>query len=94
MTKYIIGTISEMDTPLTPSAAGSRSMAAWLTHTTEEDFQKIRDEVLDATPADIRALADGIRELLAEESLCTIGNESRIEKEKELFDRILGLFHS
>lgn len=94
MTKYIIGTISEMDTPLTPSSAGSRSMAAWLTHTTEEDFQKIRDEVLDATPADIRALADGIRELLAEESLCTIGNESRIEKEKELFDRILGLFHS
>lgn len=93
MTKYIIGTISELDTPLTPSAAGNRSMSAWLTHATLEDFQKMRDEILDATPSDIRALADGIRELLAEESLCAIGNESKIEKEKELFDQTVSLFH-
>lgn len=93
MTKYIIGTVSELDTPLTPSAAGNRSMSAWLTHASAEDFQKIRDEILDASPADIRALADGIRELLAEESFCTIGNESKIEKERELFDRTVSLFH-
>lgn len=93
MTKYIIGTISELDTPLTPSAAGNRSMSAWLTHATAEDFQRVRDEILDAGPSDIRALAEGIRELLAEESFCTIGNESKIEKEKELFDRTVSLFH-
>lgn len=94
MTKYIIGTISEMDTPLTPAAEGTRSMSAWLTRTTEEDLQKIRDEVLDASPADIRALAGGIRELLAEGSFCAIGNENRIEKEKKLFDQTFSLFHS
>ncbi|MCI8429389.1 MAG: insulinase family protein [Lachnospiraceae bacterium] len=94
MTRYIIGTISEMDTPLTPAAEGARSMSAWMTHTTEEVLQKIRDEVLDASPADIRALAGGIRELLAEESFCAIGNENRIEKEKELFDQTFSLFHS
>ncbi len=94
MTKYIIGTISELDTPLTPSAAGNRSLSAWLTHATIEDFQRMRDEVLDAAPEDIRALAAGIRELLAEESFCTIGNESKIEKEKELFDEIVSLFRS
>ena len=42
MTKYVIGTISDMDTPLTPSAAGNRSMSAWLTHTTLEDLQRMR----------------------------------------------------
>ncbi len=94
MTRYIIGTISEMDTPLTPAAEGARSMSAWMTHTTEAVLQKIRDEVLDASPADIRALAGGIRELLAEESFCAIGNENRIEKEKELFDQTFSLFHS
>lgn len=94
MTKYIIGTISELDTPLTPSAEGTRSMSAWLTHTTMEDLQKIRDEILDASPADIRALAGGIRELLEEGSLCAIGNEGKIEKEAELFDEIFSLFHS
>ena len=61
MTKYVIGTISDMDTPLTPSAAGNRSMSAWLTHTTLEDLQRMRDQVLEATPADIRSLASGIR---------------------------------
>lgn len=94
MTKYIIGTISDLDTPLTPAAEGNRSMSAWLTHATIEDLQKTRDEVLDATPADIRALAFGIRELLKEGSFCAIGNENRIEKEKDLFDRTFHLFHS
>ena len=94
MTKYVIGTISDMDTPLTPSAAGNRSMSAWLTHTTLEDLQRMRDQVLEATPADIRSLASGIRELLDEGSLCAIGNESRIEKEKDMFDRTRNLFRS
>lgn len=57
MTKYIIGAISEMDTPLTPSAEGNRSMSAWITHMTEEDYQSVRNQVLDAQPEDIRALA-------------------------------------
>ncbi len=91
MTKYIIGTFSELDTPLTPRAAGSRSMAAWLTHTTYEDAQRTRDEALDAQPADIRALAEGIRQLLAEESLCVVGNAERIEKDKELFDAVFSV---
>ncbi len=94
MTKYIIGTVSDLDAPLTPAAAGFRSMSAWLCETTLADIQKMRDEVLTATPEDIRALAKGIRELLAEESFCTIGNESKIEKESDLFDDTFGLFHS
>ncbi len=93
MTKYIIGAISEMDMPLTPSAAGMRSLSAWLTNLTMEDLQRIRDEVLDASPEDIRALAAGIRELLAQESLCVIGNENRIAEEAALFDRTENLFH-
>ena len=60
--------------------------------TTLEDIQKCRDEVLDAQPEDIRALSDGIRELLEEGAFCAIGNESKIEKEKELFDTTFRLF--
>ena len=92
MTKYIIGTISDMDTPRTPAMEGSRGLASWLTQTTLEDIQKYRDEVLDAQPEDIRALAGGIRELLGEGAFCAIGNESKIEKEKELFDTTFRLF--
>lgn len=92
MDKYVIGAVSELDTPLTPAATGLRSMSAWLTHSTLEDFQRIRDEVLDAKVSDIRALSEGIRELLSEYSFCVIGNESKIEKEKELFDHTASLF--
>ncbi|MCC8139860.1 MAG: insulinase family protein [Lachnospiraceae bacterium] len=91
MTKYIIGAFSELDTPLTPRAAGSRSLTAWLTHTTEEEAQKVRDEALDAQPADICALAAGIQELLDEGSLCVVGNAEHIEQDRDLFDVIFSV---
>ncbi len=42
MLKYIIGTISDMDVPLTPSMAGSRSFTAYMTGTTEECILRTR----------------------------------------------------
>ncbi|MFW5669859.1 MAG: insulinase family protein, partial [Acetivibrio ethanolgignens] len=46
MTKYIIGAISALDTPLTPMAKGSRSFGAYLCGVDEAFLQKERDEVL------------------------------------------------
>ena len=93
MTKYIIGTISSMDTPLNPNAKGSRSMGAWMTGLTEEDVQKERDEVLSCTEKDIRALAPYLKEMLSQNHLCVIGNEEKLEEQKELFDKLESLFH-
>ena len=92
MTKYIIGTISGMDTPLNPLAKGARSMMAYLTHMTEADFQKERDEVLTAAQEDIRALAPLIASVLAEENICVIGNETMLQKEADLFMELEDLF--
>lgn len=93
MTKYIIGTISSMDTPLNPNAKGSRSMSAWMTGLTEEDVQKERDEVLSCTEKDIRALAPYLKEMLSQNHLCVIGNEEKLEEQKGLFDKLESLFH-
>ena len=87
MTKYIIGTISDMDMPLNPDAKGTRSTTAYLTGLTEEILQKERDEVLSAETADIRALEPYITAILSDECLCAIGNETVIGEEKTLFDR-------
>lgn len=92
MTKYVIGTISGMDTPLNPSAKGMRSMMAYLTHVTQEDYQKERDEVLTATQAEIRALEPLIAAVLSDENICVIGNETVLEKEADLFFRLEDLF--
>lgn len=88
MTKYIIGTISELDVPMNPSAKGQVSMNAWFTKITEADFQKERDEVLNATAEDIRKTADLVEAALSQNNLCVIGSEAAIQKEKQLFGAI------
>lgn len=85
MTQAVIGTISEMDTPMNPAAKGLRSLSIYLTNQTEEQLQRERDEVLDATAQDIRALAEYIRAFLEDDCLCVVGNEKKIEEEKEKF---------
>lgn len=91
MTKYIIGTFGALDTPLNPEAKGSRSMAAYLEHLTYEEIQKERDEILTATPADIRSLSDLIASILSDQCLCVVGNEHAIREESGMFTSIQGL---
>ena len=88
MTKYVIGTMSDMDIPLSPSMKGNRSLSAFLCGLTLEQLQLERNQVLSITQEDIRALAEPIRAVLAQNCLCVLGNEARIEKAAELFDRM------
>ena len=91
MTKYIIGTFGNLDTPLYPEAKGSRSMAAYLEHLTYEDVQRERDEILNATDEDIRKLAAPIEAALSDYEICVIGNEQSIRSEEGMFKSICSL---
>ena len=91
MTKYIIGTISGKDVPRTPQMQGSLSRTAWFCGVTEEMVQKERDEILQATVEDIHNLAPLIEVVLEEESVCVVGSETAVQKEKELFGEIKSL---
>ena len=92
MTKYIIGTISNMDQPMTPAAKGDRSMNLYMRHISEEMIQKEREEVLDACEEDIRALADIVEAVLRNNYFCVIGSEEKIEEQKDLFMEIRSIF--
>lgn len=94
MTKFIIGTISGMDTPLNPSDKGSRSLSAYLSNITYECIQKERLQVINAGENDIRNLADMIEEVLQQRYLCVVGNENKIKQDGVLFDNIRSLFES
>ncbi len=93
MTKYVIGTIAEMDMPLTPSAKGARSLSAYLSGYEYGEIQKERDEVLHVTKEDIRALAEYVKAVLADECICVVGNEDEIRKNSELFLHMENLMH-
>lgn len=94
MVKYIIGTISDMDIPLTPSMAGQRSLTAYFTGLTEECILKEREEVLNCTVADIRKLADYIQAILDDDAICVLGNEALLKKEEALFYTLEPLFQA
>lgn len=81
MTGYIIGTISDMDTPMNPSAKGARSMTAYLQELDYETLSKERSQIIGAQPADIRALKPLIASVLSDGSLCVIGNEDVLTSE-------------
>ena len=92
MTKYVIGAVSTLDTPLNPSAEGRRSLISYLGHVDDKDLQQERDEVLSASPEDIRALAPMILAVLKEQNLCVIGNEEMLRSEEKMFMELKDLY--
>ena len=93
ITKYIIGTVSDLDIPLNPSAKGSRSLSAYLSNVTFEEIQKERDEVLNTTSDIIHTLAPYVKSFIQDGCICVVGNEEKIMEKKEMFDHIEPLFH-
>ena len=92
MTQYIIGTISELDTPLTPAAKALRSLSVYQTKLEYEDMQKERDEILSCDVASIRNLEKYMRAILENGYICVVGNEEAIKQEKERFTTLENLF--
>lgn len=88
MTKYIIGTISELDTPMNAKAQGDLALNCYFSGLTEENFQKERSQILEAGEKDIQSLGQLIRDSLKGEHICVLGSEGAINKHKEMFDHI------
>lgn len=88
MTRYIIGAVSELDTPMNAFAQGTTAMSAWFTGLTEEDFQKERDELLNATDADIRRLAAAAEALVNSGNICVVGSEAVLTRDADALDTI------
>ena len=87
----MIGTISGMDTPLTPSLLGSFSLRMALTGVDQEWLQRSRDEVLGARISDIRGLADAVAAAIRTDAVCVVGSEGKIRECADLFDSIESL---
>lgn len=92
MTKYIIGAISRLDAPLSPSAEGAFSFAAYLMGITDEDLQKERDEVLLANVESIRALAPYVEAAVDGDIICAIGNEDKLSGASDNFETVESVF--
>lgn len=91
MTKYVIGTISDMDVPLLPQYKGTREDGIYFSELTQDMLRQERKEVLEVTQADIRALAPYIRAVLETGSVCAIGNSEKIKASADMFKEVKNL---
>ncbi|MCK5520980.1 MAG: peptidase, partial [Candidatus Marinimicrobia bacterium] len=91
MTRFIIGTISKMDKPLTPSDKGNVAVSRYLRNVTAEDVQKDRDDVLSTTPEDVRGMSKFVEEILKQNAYCVYGNEEKVGEHKDLFKKVIKL---
>ena len=84
--QYIIGAISDLDTPKTPSGKGTYGLTAYFCNAKMENIQRNRDELLSTTKETIRSLADYVEAFMSDGCLCVIGNADKIEECKDIFD--------
>ena len=91
MRKYIIGTMSSLDLPMTPALRGSRAMGMYFSGAKLEDKVEFRKQVIACKPENIVALADVVEPVLKDNHICTMGNEQKIKDAGDVFDNIISL---
>ena len=89
LNKYVIGTISTMDKPLTNSMRLDKATAQYLKHVPVELRQRIRSEILQVSNADLQALAKVVEDMLSDGLICVVGGKQPIEANKSLFNNII-----
>ncbi len=93
VTQFIIGAVSELDTPMTPATKGLYSLGGYLTGLSMERVQKERDELLSVTAEEIRELYRYVEAFMEDDCLCVVGNGEKIKESKDLFMNVDQLFH-
>jgi presequence protease len=91
MTRYIIGTIANLDYLMTPSEKGELAFRRYMEHLTKQDVQKDRDDVLSTTPADIRNMSSILAKVLDQKVYCVYGSEDKLKANKDLFKTLVTL---
>jgi hypothetical protein len=91
MTRFIIGTISRMDRPTTPSQRGSIAVGRYFRKTTLEELKVERNAVLTTNASDIKSYEKMISDILAKDAICVYGNAEKIKENKELFKTVLNV---
>ena len=94
VTQFIIGAVSELDTPMTPAVKGIYSLGGYMTGLSMDRVQKERDELLSVTPEVIRELSRQVDAFMKQGYICVVGNGNKLKENKELFMNLEQLFRS
>ncbi|WP_346940489.1 insulinase family protein [uncultured Clostridium sp.] len=93
MLKYIIGTISELDMPLTPSMAGDAAVSYYIRRISKADRQQERKEVLSTTVKDISNFSKLVSDVMNMNYIVVLGNDGKIKENKDVFKSLENVFN-
>lgn len=83
--KYIIGTISSKDVPISVKVKGEHADTLYFSGLTEADIQQERNEILGTTVEQLKSFADAVAGVLEKNIFCVLGSEEAITENKGLF---------
>ena len=83
LTKTIIGTIGDVDGYQLPDAKGYNSMLRHLTGVTDENRQELRDQILDAQPADFKQFGEALTAIRDHGQVVVLGSADAIKAANE-----------
>jgi Zn-dependent M16 (insulinase) family peptidase len=88
LTRFIIGTIANIDVPMTVSEKGEDAFRCYLEGMTKDQVQKDRTEILSTTLADLKAFKPMMEAILKQNNYAVFGNEEKLQANKQLFDAL------
>ena len=88
MRKYILGSVSGLDHPVSNQIKAQISNGRFFSGMTQDHIQKIRDEVLSTSAADIRGFGDMVDEAMKKNCFAVVGGEEKIKAHRDLFGSI------
>lgn len=86
--QYIVGTMSKLDTPLSPEGEGMTRLRLDMSGISHEELLRIRRQVVDTELGDIRALADCLERALSDADVVALGGSETLERNGAFFGRI------
>lgn len=88
MLKYLIGTLSRVDMPLSPAQKGQAALQDYLSGRTYEDIQRERDELLATNQSVICGFAPLFQQLSDANIVCVVGGKEKLETHRDVFKTI------
>ena len=94
ITQFIIGAISDLDTPKTPATKGAYGLTVYMCNANAEDLQHDRDTLLATDQEKIRSLAAYVDAFLADDCICVVGDGNKLLQNKDLFGKVEQLIYA
>ena len=93
MRKYIIGSVSVLDKPLTPPMKGSVGTARFFKKIDKKMIQDHREEVMGLKSKHICDITEMVAAVLDKEVICVVGNEGKLQENESIFGEIIPVFN-